>query len=77
MNLKKPKFWDYRKPNIYSYLLLPISIVIQIIIFFKKNLIKKKKFNIRTVCIGNLYICGTGKTSLSLKLNKILSKKKN
>ena len=43
MNLKKPKFWDYRKPNIYSYLLLPISIVIQIIIFFKKNLIKKKK----------------------------------
>ncbi len=76
MNLKKPKFWDYRKPNIYSYLLLPISIVIQIIIFFKKNLIKKKKFNIRTVCIGNLYIGGTGKTSLSLKLNKILSKKK-
>jgi len=76
MNLKKPKFWDYRKPNIYSYLLLPISIVIQIIIFFKKNFIKKKKFNIRTVCIGNIYIGGTGKTSLSLKLNEILIKKK-
>jgi len=76
MNLKKPKFWDYKKPNIYSYLLLPISIVIQIIIFFKKNFIKKKKFNIRTVCIGNIYIGGTGKTSLSLKLNEILIKKK-
>ena len=76
MNLKKPKFWDYKKPNIYSYLLLPISIVIQIIIFFKKNLIKKKKFNIKTVCIGNIYIGGTGKTSLSLKLNEILIKKK-
>ena len=76
MNLKKPKFWDYKKPNIYSYLLLPISIVIQIIIFFKKNLIKKKKFKIRTVCIGNIYIGGTGKTSLSLKLNEILIKKK-
>jgi tetraacyldisaccharide 4'-kinase len=76
MNLKKPKFWDYKKPNIYSYLLLPISIVIQIIIFFKKNLIKKKKFRIRTVCIGNIYIGGTGKTSLSLKLNEILIKKK-
>jgi tetraacyldisaccharide 4'-kinase len=76
MNLKKPKFWDYKKPNIYSYLLLPISIFIQIIIFFKKNLIKKKKFRIRTVCIGNIYIGGTGKTSLSLKLNEILIKKK-
>ena len=76
MNLKKPKFWDYKKPNIYSYLLLPISIVIQIIIFFKKNLIKKKKFNIKTVCIGNIYIGGTGKTSLALKLNEILIKKK-
>ena len=76
MNLKKPKFWDYKKPNIYSYLLLPISIVIQIIIFFKKNLIKKKNFNIKTVCIGNIYIGGTGKTSLSLKLNEILIKKK-
>ena len=76
MNLKKPKFWDYKKPNIYSYLLLPISIIIQIIIFFKKNFIKKKKFNIRTVCIGNIYIGGTGKTSLSLKLNEILIKKK-
>jgi len=76
MNLKKPKFWDYKKPNIYSYLLLPISIIIQIIIFFKKNLIKKKKFKIRTVCIGNIYIGGTGKTSLALKLNEILIKKK-
>jgi tetraacyldisaccharide 4'-kinase len=76
MNLKKPKFWDYKKPNIYSYLLLPISIVIQIIYFLKTRLNKQKKFNIRTVCIGNIYIGGTGKTSLSLKLNEILIKKK-
>jgi tetraacyldisaccharide 4'-kinase len=77
MNLKKPKFWDYKKPNIYSYLLLPISIVIQIIYFLKTRLHKQKKFNIRTVCVGNIYIGGTGKTSLSLKLNEILIKKKN
>ena len=76
MNLKKPKFWDYKKPNIYSYLLLPISIVIQIIYFLKTRLHKKKKFNIRTICVGNIYIGGTGKTSLSLKLNEILIKKK-
>ena len=32
MKLKKPKFWDYKKPNIYSYLLYPIAILLQIII---------------------------------------------
>ena len=76
MNFQKPKFWDYKKPNIYSYFLLPISIVIQIIYFLKTKLNRQKKFNIRTVCVGNIYIGGTGKTSLSLKLNEILIKKK-
>ena len=76
MNLKKPKFWDYKKPNIYSYILFPLSIFVQIIFFLKTKLNKQKKFNIRTVCVGNIYIGGTGKTSLSLKINEILNKKK-
>ncbi len=75
MNLKKPNFWDYKKPNIIAYILYPLSFIIQLIkSLTKKN--KKKKFKIKTICIGNMYIGGTGKTSLSLKLNKILSKKK-
>ena len=32
--------------------------------------------NIKTICIGNFYIGGTGKTSLCIKINKILKKKK-
>ena len=28
MNLKKPKFWDYNKPNIYAYLLYPLTFLI-------------------------------------------------
>ena len=76
MNLKKPKFWNYKKPNIYSYILFPLSIIVQIIHFLKTKLNKQKKFNIRTVCVGNIYIGGTGKTSLSLKINEILTKKK-
>ena len=76
MNLKKPKFWDYKKPNIYSYILFPLSIFVQIIYFLKTKLNKQKKFKIRTVCVGNIYIGGTGKTSLSLKINEILNKKK-
>ena len=76
MRFKKPKFWDYKKPNIYSYLLWPISILIKLISLFKIIIIKKKSFSIKTICIGNIYLGGTGKTSLSLKINKILNEKK-
>ena len=76
MSLKKPKFWDYKRPNIYSYILWPLTILIQIINFIRTKFKKQKKFNIRSVCVGNIYIGGTGKTSLSIKINEILSKKK-
>ena len=73
MNLKKPKFWDKKKPNFISYILLPFSILTEIIILFKpKKKIKIKK--IKTICFGNIYIGGTGKTSLSIKINEILNK---
>ena len=75
MNLKKPKFWDYKKPNIYAYLLLPFAFVLKILILLKKK-IKKEQINIKTICIGNIYVGGTGKTSLSIKINEILNKKK-
>ena len=32
--------------------------------------------NIKTICVGNFYIGGTGKTSLCIKINQILNKKK-
>ncbi len=74
MNLKKPKFWDYKKPNFFAYLLLPIAFLIQLPNYFlRKN--NFKKFKIKTICIGNFYIGGTGKTSLSIKINNILNKK--
>ena len=74
MKLKKPKFWDYKKPHLYSYLLLPFSIIINLISKIKS----KPKFtnsNIRTICIGNIYVGGTGKTSLAIKIKEILEKK--
>tara|TARA_Y100000996_G_scaffold409166_1_gene389386 strand:+ start:384 stop:1313 length:930 start_codon:yes stop_codon:yes gene_type:complete len=75
MNLKKPKFWDYKKPNFYSYILWPISILIKTIIRLKPK--RKKNYKeIKTICVGNIYIGGTGKTSLALKVNEILKKKK-
>ena len=74
MNLKKPKFWDYKKPNIFAYLLSPIAFLLKILSLIKiKSKIKKSK--IKTICVGNIYIGGTGKTSLSIKINEILTKR--
>ena len=75
MSLKKPKFWDYKKPNIIAYILSPIAFLVRILVFLfrKKN---RQKFKIKIICVGNIYIGGTGKTSLSIKLNQILNQKK-
>jgi tetraacyldisaccharide 4'-kinase len=73
MKLKKPKFWDYKKPNILSFLLLPFTIPIIINNFFlgiKKN--KRTRKKIKTICIGNIYLGGTAKTPLTLKIYQIL-----
>jgi tetraacyldisaccharide 4'-kinase len=73
MKLKKPKFWDYNKPNFISNLLYPLSKLVEI----RSNLIetKNKKFNeIKTICVGNIYLGGTGKTSIAIELKKILDK---
>jgi tetraacyldisaccharide 4'-kinase len=76
MNFKKPKFWDLKKPNLYAYLLLPISYFVKIFKFLKKLVSKPHKTKIKTICVGNIYIGGTGKTSLSIKINEILNKNK-
>ena len=71
MKLKKPKFWDAPSPNFLALLLLPLSFLFKLINFFKiKNKIEKN--NIFTICIGNIYLGGTGKTSLALAIKKIL-----
>ena len=75
MNLKKPNFWDQKTPNLFAYLLLPIALIIKIFIYFKKKS-NNSKMNIKTICIGNFYIGGTGKTSLCIKINQILEKRK-
>ena len=75
MNIKKPNFWDQKTPNLFAYLLLPIALIIKIFIYFKKKP-GNSKMNIKTICIGNFYIGGTGKTSLCIKINQILEKRK-
>ena len=72
MKFRKPKFWDYKKPSFLSYALLPLTIFVEINNFFL-NLKKKKNINrIKSICVGNIYIGGTGKTPTTIKIYKIL-----
>jgi tetraacyldisaccharide 4'-kinase len=73
MNLKKPSFWDLSKPNFWSYLLIPFSLPIILRNFLFQFLKKKKSSKIKTICVGNIYLGGTGKTPLTLKIYQILN----
>ncbi len=66
MKLFKPVFWETN--NIISILLIPLSLLVRLSIFIKKAFIKKLTFKIPIICIGNIYIGGTGKTPLSIFL---------
>ena len=72
MKIKRPIFWD--SFNLISLLLLPISLITTIFNLFK-SFSNKKYFTIKTICVGNIYLGGTGKTPLALKLNEILKHK--
>ena len=72
MRLIKPKFWETK--NLISFILYPLSSITFLINTTKKFCIKKN-FKIKTICIGNIFIGGTGKTSLAIEINKLLEEK--
>ena len=77
MSLKKPSFWDLPKPNLISYLLIPLTLPIVLRNFLFRFFKKEKSSNIKTICVGNIYLGGTGKTPLSIKIYEILKKLNN
>ena len=72
MNLNKPKFWDHSNISFWSILLFPFSLVFLLISSIIKILKTQKKFPIPVICIGNIYVGGTGKTPLTSEVFKIL-----
>ena len=74
MQIKKPIFWDLKKPNFFSILLLPFTIILLINNFLLNNKIHKKNKKNKTICIGNIDVGGTGKTPTTIKIYQLLKK---
>ena len=69
MKFLKPKFWKQKK-SLLALFLLPFSFIYQILFFIKKKLTSVNSFEIPVICVGNIYLGGTGKTPLSIFLAK-------
>jgi len=72
MDFFKPKFWDKNKISFFSILLYPITLLIKLLSFFKRYLTKTHQCTIPIICVGNIYLGGTGKTPLCIEIFAIL-----
>ena len=72
MDFFKPKFWDKNKISFFSILLYPITLLIKLLSFFKRYLTKTHQCTIPIICVGNIYLGGTGKTPLCIEIFSIL-----
>ncbi len=73
MKFKKPTFWN--NINFLSIFLLPLSFITFIFNNFKSQIVTEQRFNVPIICVGNIFIGGTGKTPLSIYIHNVLKKK--
>ena len=72
MNFFKPNFWDKNQISLYSIFLSPVSIIIQLLYLLRNLLRKSNACPIPVICVGNIYLGGTGKTPFCIELYNIL-----
>ena len=76
MKFLKPKFWDQQYLTIQSVILYPFTFILDLKEIFNFFFLDSKKFSkIKTICVGNIYLGGTGKTPLVDYLGINLRKK--
>ena len=68
----KPKFWDKNKISFFSILLFPISLFVKLLFFLKRSITDTYQCSIPVICVGNIYLGGTGKTPLCIEIFSIL-----
>jgi tetraacyldisaccharide 4'-kinase len=72
MNFFKPNFWDKNKISFLSIIFFPISLLVKFFILLNYRLTKANNFSIPIICVGNIYLGGTGKTPLCIEIFSIL-----
>ena len=71
MKLKKPKFWDLKQISLWALLLIPFSFLFQLVLLLVKFFKKPKNFSVPVICVGNIYLGGTGKTPMAIEIYNI------
>lgn len=65
--MKTPNFW-YKNLNLFSYILLPLSLLYMLAVTLYKRTCKTQSFTIPIICVGNLTAGGTGKTPATMAI---------
>ena len=72
MNFFKPKFWDKTNISFFSVLLIPIALTLKLLSLVKRSFTRRNQCSIPIICVGNIYLGGTGKTPLCIEIFSIL-----
>ena len=76
MKILKPKFWQSNKISFFAIILFPFTFLFSFALLIKRKLSISNKFKIPIICVGNIFVGGTGKTPLSIEIAKSMRGKK-
>ena len=74
MNFKRPKFWEEK--GLLPLFLFPFSMVYNFILKIRQLFSTEKSYSIPIICVGNIYLGGTGKTPVSIQICQKLKERK-